>query len=287
ECICKDTIKHYITEESNIPVTAFMTEDNYITLNLAFENKDEALDMDFITIKRESYEITKIRNTERENIKSFNLSSPMPFGWINMSIIVNKHEIQIKPYMDKIVSEFTIRQIIIASKNMTSCDKGTPSWKIARDQSVEVPLNGLSTSRVSITSPKDFSPVFSILGNKYYFAKELGVILGTSGSKLPGNIYSFVIENDNDTISVTHQQEECGAPIAFFKLQTILTNITVSSLDEDFILTLEPTVNKIKACETNPCPAEGEDHSTVIIVLSVLISAILIGALVVMFIRRK
>ncbi|CAL4079259.1 unnamed protein product, partial [Meganyctiphanes norvegica] len=258
DCICKDNIRHYITEESNIPVTVFMTKENYITLTLAFENKDEALDMDFITLKQESYEITKIRNIERTYTNTTDLSHPMPFGWINMDIIFNKHEIQVTPYMDKIVSDFPFRHIIISSKKWTSCDKGTPSWKVTKYQSVEVPLNGLSTSRISISSTREFSPVLNILGNKYYFANEVGVILGPSGSKLPGNTYSFVIENDNDTIKLFHQKEECGTQIAFLKLNTILTNITASTLDEDFILMLEPTVNQIKVCETSPSPAEGK-----------------------------
>ncbi|CAL4102656.1 unnamed protein product, partial [Meganyctiphanes norvegica] len=295
ECLVKDTFTHYITKEESIPITTFMTEENYITLNLAFENKNEALDTDYINVKWKSYQVTKIRKIEGDNTKSANLTSPVPFGWINMNITVNKQEVYISPYVHKYVADFPLRQIIIASKNMTSCKKGTPTWIVERYQPVTLPLNGLSTSRISLNSSREFSPVFSILGCSYYLSYQSGVILGPSGSKLPGNTYnSFLIENDNNSITLTHENDGCGTQIYFLKHETILTSIIASTLDEDFILTLEPTVHQIKACSniSVSVTSQDKDHSTPIIVLSILlIFTIFIGVIgvtiVMIFFRKK
>ncbi|CAL4175708.1 unnamed protein product, partial [Meganyctiphanes norvegica] len=196
ECRCKRVVSHKIIREVNIPVTAFITNENDIRLQIAFENKDEAYYMDFISVKRESHEITRRRNLDFSQTKLVNSVSQMPLGWVNMNITLNKHAIHIIPYIEKIITDFPMQEIIISANYMTSCTQGTPFWNIVRNQSVVVPISGLSRSRLSVSSLKEFSPLISLNGDKFNFTLELKKVLKTSSLKLAADIYYFIIEND-------------------------------------------------------------------------------------------
>ncbi|CAL4076033.1 unnamed protein product, partial [Meganyctiphanes norvegica] len=161
------------------------------------------MDLDYIEVLPNSYEIKRKRNGITKTEKS---NTSIPLGWVNMNISVSKQVLSISPYIENITPEYQMQHLIIASQYLASCPEGTPSWKIASDKAVIVPLNGQGRSKISFKSEKEFSPFITIISYKYYLTYESGIILGTNGTKLPANTYSFIVENEYNTIRLLYQE---------------------------------------------------------------------------------
>ncbi|CAL4107470.1 unnamed protein product [Meganyctiphanes norvegica] len=247
ECLCIDMKRHEIHEKEIIPLTTFLTADFNIRFQIAFENKDGVLDMDYIKVKPDSYEIKRKRNRV-ESVEKNNVS--IPLGWVHMNITMDKNIFSIDPFNVKMIPDFPMQHLTIASQFMSSCKQGTPSWKIVRDQAVTLPLNGLGRNRISFTSEKDFSPFISINSFDLHLTYDSGVFLKTSGKKLPTNIYELIVENEKDMLRLLYQEEGCDVySLASLKVKTVLENITVGTVDEDFTLILEPREHQTRKCE--------------------------------------
>ncbi|CAL4160488.1 unnamed protein product, partial [Meganyctiphanes norvegica] len=118
ECLCTEMKRHEISNEEIIPLTAYLTDELNIRFQIAFENKDGVLDMDYIKLKPESSEIKRKRNRIEKTEK---INASIPLGWIHMNISVGKNYISFSPYIDKITPDFPMQHLTIASHYMSAC----------------------------------------------------------------------------------------------------------------------------------------------------------------------
>ncbi|CAL4216584.1 unnamed protein product, partial [Meganyctiphanes norvegica] len=137
------------------------------------------------------------------------------------------------------------------------------SWKIVKDQAVNVPLNGLGRNRISFTSEKEFSPSISINNFDLHLTFDSGLFIKTSGRKLPANTYVLIVENEDDMLRLKYQEKGCDVySLASLKVKTVLQNITVGTLDEEFMLVLEPREHHTRKCKNISTTTETADELT-------------------------
>ncbi|CAL4165181.1 unnamed protein product, partial [Meganyctiphanes norvegica] len=203
DCIVKQSFRRQTTPMDEFAWMAFLTNETDVTIFVAFLDRTELSDKDTFHVQINHVFREKTRNRKVIETEQITQNISLPLGWVNFSTEVENKVmiIKINSYNFTIEFEYPVRDIYICSKQMASCLKGTPTWKITAEGEVShIPTVGLDMVHFSLYSNKSFSPILHMENMLIYLQYNSGVEIGPYNTTKPllRGTYEFALKKERE-----------------------------------------------------------------------------------------